>query len=148
MTDNTPNLDPTNTQPQPEPLDRREARRQRLEERRAARGGRGRGAWVGGVILIILGVVFLLQETGTFALENWWALFILIPAVGAFGRAWRHYQDAGGRITAGVRSSLIGGLVLTVVSAAFLFNLDWGLLGPVLILLAGISLLINALLPR
>jgi hypothetical protein len=148
MSDNTPNPDPTNTQPQPEPLDPREARRQRREERRAARGGRNEGAWVGGIVLIILGVVFLLQDTGAFSLENWWALFILIPALGAFGRARSKYQEASGRITAGVRSSLIGGLVLTVVAAAFLFNLKWELLGPVLILLAGIALLVNALLPR
>ena len=148
MSDNTPNADPTNTQTQPEPLDRRELRRERREERRAACGDRNRGAWVGGVVLIILGIVFLLQETGAFSLENWWALFILIPAVGAFGRARRHYQDAGGRITAGVRSALIGGLVLIVIAAAFLFNLNWGLLGPVLILLVGVGMLINALLPR
>lgn len=148
MSDNTPNPVPTNTQPQPEPLDRREWRRERREERRAARGDRNRGAWVGGVALIILGVVFLLQNTAAFALENWWALFILIPALGAFERAWRHYQEAGGRLTASVRSALLGGLVLIVVAAAFLFNLEWGLLGPVLILLVGIALLINALLPR
>jgi len=148
MSDNTPNRDSTNTEPQPETLDRHAARHQRREERRAARGGRNGGAWVGGAVLIILGIVFLLQNTGAFSLENWWALFILIPARGAFGRAWRTYQDAGGRITAAVRSALIGGVVLTMVSAAFLFNLNWGLLAPVLILLAGIGLLINGLLPR
>ena len=148
MSDNTPNPDPTNTQPQPETLDRHAARHQRREERRAARGAGNGGAWVGGVVLIVLGIVFLLQNTGAFSLENWWALFILIPALGAFGRARSNYQDAGGRLTAAVRSALMGGVVLTVVAAAFLFNLNWGLLGPVLILLAGIGLLINGLLPR
>ena len=148
MSDNTPNPDSANTEPQPETLDRREGRRQRREERRAARGAGNGGAWVGGVVLIVLGVVFLLQNTGASSLENWWALFILIPALGAFGRARSNYQDAGGRLTAAVRSALMGGVVLTLVSAAFLFNLNWGLLAPVLILLVGVGLLINALLPR
>src|SRR5687767_9663727 len=51
-------------EPQPEFLDRREARRQRRAERLAdpSRGG----AWVAGLIMIILGGIFLLRNTGTF----------------------------------------------------------------------------------
>ena len=119
----------------------------RREERWAARGGRGSGAWIGGAILIILGLVFLLQNMGAFVLNNWWALFILIPAIGAFGAAWRTYQTAGGRLTAASRGSLISGFVLTMVAAVFLFNLNWTVVGPVLIILAGIALLMNAFLP-
>ncbi len=130
---------------QPEYLDRHERRRRRREERRAGRGYGG--AWIGGTVLIILGVVFLLQNLGAFALENWWALFILIPAVGSFGNAWREYQGAGGYLTPSARGSMIGGLVLTMVAAIFLFNLNWGLLGPILIILAGTAILLNALLP-
>ncbi len=126
--------------------DRWESRRMRREERRAARGGGG--AWAAGLLLIGLGVLFLLQNTGTvIALNNWWALFILLPAIGAFGNAWRAYQAAGGRLTAAARGSLIGGLILVLITAIFLFGLNWGLLGPVVIILVGAGLLLNALLP-
>ncbi len=131
----------------PEFMDRREERIRRREERRAARGRSGGGAWVGGAILVIIGIVFLLQNLGAFVLNNWWALFILIPAIGAFVSAWRSYQDAGGRLTAPARGSLIGGLVLTMVTAVFLFNLSWGLVIPLLIILGGIALLLNYYLP-
>ncbi len=100
-----------------------------------------------GVILVLIGIIFLLQNMNIFILNNWWALFILIPAVAAFGSAWRSYQDAGGRLTGGARGSLIGGLVLVLVAAVFLFGLNWGVVGPLLIVLAGIGLLLNAFLP-
>jgi hypothetical protein len=93
-----------------------------------------------------LGIIFLLRELTTFSLDNWWALFILIPAVGSFGAAWRSYQNAGGHLTAGSRGSFITGLILTMVTMIFLFNLNWGLLGPILLILAGIGILINVVL--
>ncbi|HMN62375.1 MAG TPA: hypothetical protein PJ988_18560 [Anaerolinea sp.] len=40
-----------------------------------------------GVILILLGGLFLLQQYTHFDFRNWWALFILIPAFGAFTSA-------------------------------------------------------------
>jgi hypothetical protein len=119
-----------------------------MQERREARGGAG--AWIGGLLLIALGVIFLLQNQGITILnnlQNWWALFILIPAVGAFANAWRAFNQAGGRLNAAARGSLIGGLILTMVAAIFLFNLDWGLLGPVLIILVGAGVLLNTTLP-
>ena len=40
-----------------------------------------RSSWIGGVILVFLGVLFLLQNIGWLARDgNWWAVFILIPA--------------------------------------------------------------------
>jgi hypothetical protein len=127
----------------PEPIDRRAARRARRAERRAARYG---GAWLIGAALIILGVIFMLQNTGALHLNNWWALFFLLPAAGSFATAYSSYRNQG-RFTATSRSALIGGLVLTALAALFLFNLDWGKLWPVLLILAGIGALINAWLP-
>src|SRR5512137_1892101 len=98
MSENPQDQGPTNEENRPEFMARHEARMRRREERWAARGSRSGGAWVMGAILIIIGIVFLLQNMNVFILNNWWALFILIPAVGAFGAAWRSYQDAGGRL--------------------------------------------------
>jgi hypothetical protein len=124
-----------------------QGRRSRLEERRAERHARGGAPWIGGAILIVVGIVLILQNTGNLNLTNWWALFIFIPAIGALASAWRTYQGAGGRLTAAARGSLIGGLVLTLVALIFLFNLAWGALGPILLILAGIGILLNAVLP-
>jgi hypothetical protein len=40
---------------------------------------RGSG-WIWGLGLVALGVIFLLQNFGIFIMNNWWAIFILIPA--------------------------------------------------------------------
>ena len=121
------------------PLDRREARRQRLAD--TSRGS----AWIVGLILIVLGTMFLMNNTGTFniPIENWWALFILIPAVGSFDTALRAYRSAGDRLDRVARSSLLVGLVLTFVTVMFLFNLSWSFFGPVLLILAGIGLVLT-----
>ena len=105
------------------------------------------GAWVGAVVLIGLGVIFLLQNFGLFHIGNWWALFILIPAIGAFDRGWRLYRDAGNQLTAAARGSLLTGLILLLVTTAFLFEFSWMIFGPALIILAGIGILVNAMLP-
>ena len=131
---------------QPDEYDWRSQRRQRLQERRQARAVRHGGSWVGGAILIAVGVFLLLQNLTSFSLENWWALVILIPAAGAFANTWRIYQSSK-RLSAPARASLIGGILLTMVAAMFLFELNWTVLGPILIVLAGLGLLINVILP-
>lgn len=131
----------------PEPMDRREARRQRRANRLAdpSRGG----SWIAGIILIVLGGAFLMQNMGTyrFPLQNWWALFILIPAVGAFDTAFRAYRSTG-TFTATARGSLLVGIVLALVTAAFLFNISWTYFGPALVILAGLGILMNGMIGR
>jgi hypothetical protein len=144
MNEETPH--PEQDQPPESELEYQDPREMRREERRQRRAERrGAGGWVGGAVLVILGLVFLLRNTGIFELENWWALFILIPALGSFATAWNNYRNSGGRLTAAVRGPLIGGFILLMVSAAFLFGLDFGLLWPVFLILGGIALLFNAL---
>jgi hypothetical protein len=104
--------------------------------------------WAGGVILISLGILLLMQNLAGFHLNNWWALFILIPALGGLGAAWSNYQEAGGRLTRAVRSALFGALILFIVTAIFLFNLEWFIFGPLLLILAGGGLLLNIVLPE
>ena len=123
---------------------RQSAREERREERRARRGTTGT-AWIGGVILILLGIIFLLQNVRGFYLNNWWALFILIPAIGSFASAWDIYQH-NGRLTGPARGALIAGCVLLLVTATFLFSLNWGLVFPLLLVILGFVLLLNSLL--
>jgi hypothetical protein len=121
---------------------RRAERDARREERHAQRGSNS-GAWVGGVFLILLGVIFLLQSVRGFYLNNWWALFILIPAFGSFADAWNIYRNTG-RLNRRVRGALISGCVFSLISAAFLFNWNWSIVLPVLLIIWGVTLLLNS----
>lgn len=98
----------------------------------------------GGGALILLGGVFLLQNLGLAVLPaNWWALFILIPVVTTAATAWSLYRAAGGHWTPAARGAAAGSAILAFVSAMFLFALDWGLLWPVFLILAGLAALAN-----
>lgn len=112
-----------------------------------ARTDRG-GAWIWGMFLIALGVVFLLDNTGLLRLENWWALFILLPAIGSFRSAYAVYKASGDRLTGAARGPLLGGVLLTTLAMIFLFGLNFGQLWPLLLVAAGAALLINALMPN
>ena len=102
---------------------------------------RGHMPWIGGVVLIALGVIFLLQSLDRLTLDNWWALFILIPAFGSFSTAWGIYQRNGRKLTRSTTGPITGGLVLTCVAAIFLFGLDIGKFWPVFLILAGVGTL-------
>lgn len=146
MSENPPttNTDGTNTTQSPT-TDREQRRASRIE-RRAVR--HENAPWLGGLILIALGIIFLLQNTGLFYLQNWWALFILIPAIGSFGAAYAVYRNNGNRLNAAVRGSVLGGIVFTLISGAFLFGVNFSIFWPVLLILAGVGLLLNFMLPN
>lgn len=140
-----PTPPPAPPDPTPAP-DWRELRRQERAERRAERHASHQGYnWVGGVILILLGGIFLLQNTGMIdRFDNWWALFILIPAIGSFAAAWNLYRSEGNQFTGAVTGSVIGGLVLTSIAGAFLFGWGIGNLWPVFLIIGGLSILLGA----
>jgi hypothetical protein len=128
--------------PESEPLSRHEARRQRREQRLADPSRED--AWIIGVILIVLGGLFLMRTMGTdIPVTNWWALFILIPAFGALSAAWRMYRQADSRLTVAARSSLLVGLVLSFITFMFLFEINWTYVGPILIIVVGIAIILN-----
>lgn len=122
--------------------DRREERQERREERRERRSGR---EWILGIILILLAGFMVLRNMSIFTLNNWWALFILLPALGAFADAWTHAREAGGKFTMRARSAFFLGLVLLAVTAMFLFSLNWTILGPILLAFAGLGMIINGM---
>jgi hypothetical protein len=105
-------------------------------------------AWVGGLVLVVIGILFLLQNLNIVGplplLRNWWALFILIPAVGAFYRVGQDIQS-NGRLTGLGRGSLVSGLVLGFLSAIFLFDLNWSVIWPIFLIIAGIGALLGML---
>ena len=106
-------------------------------------GSHGFERTVFGIILVCLGVIFLLRNIDIFYLDNWWALFTLIPAIASFAQAWRFYQANGREMTRQVRGRIVAGLFPLAIALIFLFNLDLGEFWPVLIILAGIAVILS-----
>ncbi len=98
--------------------------------------------WMGGIVLIGVGVIFLLRSLGIFYLHNWWALFILLPAVANFSEAWKSYKQNGHLTTAG-RGPFIGGLFMTLIASTFLFSWSWGVIWPVFLIIGGVGALMS-----
>jgi hypothetical protein len=97
-----------------------------------------------GFILLILGIILMAQQLGGFTFENWWALFILIPALSAFGSAVAMWQRDR-RLHFGIWSAFYGGIMPLFVAIMFLFDLDWGVWWPMFIILAGFGIMLSGL---
>ncbi len=109
------------------------------------RGGmrRRRGGIGWGLVLIVIGAIFLLQNIGALSQHfNWWAVFILVPALSALSGAWFAFERSR-RFDAAVRSALGGGLIILTVALMFMFSLDWGLWWPLMLIVPGFTIFIN-----
>ncbi len=110
--------------------------------RRAKRSGKDSNL-VAGIVLITIGGIFLLTNFTGLTIDNWWALFILIPAFSNFSQAWRSYR-ANGRVSHSVRGSITGGLILTLIASAFLFDFfTWEVIWPSFLIILGVSALLG-----
>lgn len=103
--------------------------------------GHGKNRLFFGLVLIVLGILFLLQQLGLLDFTNWWAIFILIPAFGSFSTAWYAYRRWG--YNEAVRSSVGGGFLVLTVAVIFLFNLNWALWWPLIIIVVGLNIFSN-----
>ncbi|MEX2142996.1 MAG: hypothetical protein WD740_00245 [Anaerolineales bacterium] len=96
------------------------------------------------MVLILIGVFFLLRNYfPVFELENWWALFILSPAIASLSRAVAIFQETR-EFNRSVRSHLFWGLFFVLLTASFLFNLDFSLFWPVFLIMGGLAMLLGA----
>lgn len=95
-----------------------------------------------GLVLILIGVLVMVQNLTDLSLKNWWALFILIPALGVLVDAWRMFQVER-RLSAAVRGPLVAAVALLLVVAIFIFNLSWGTMWPLFIIIAGVGVLLS-----
>lgn len=110
-------------------------------ERRSAR--RDERSVTTAVVLIVAGAALLLGRGFGIRLENWWALFLLIPAAASLGTAYRAYRASDGRPDRSVTAPALSGAILLLVAAVFLFGLDWSLMGAVIIILVGAAMLLR-----
>lgn len=98
-----------------------------------------------GLILIFGGIILFSQQLGLLGPRyNWWALFILVPALASFGGAFTAMQKTG-KFNAAVRGGLGGGIVLLTLSLMFLFGLDWAVWWPLMVLAGGVSVFLEGL---
>jgi hypothetical protein len=123
--------------------DWRELRREERHRRHDARG-RGGAPWIGGLILIAIGVVFLLKNYGFPVPHNWWAVFLFIPALAALGSAWTIWRREG-HLTSAASGALVGGIILAGLGVSFLAGFDWSQLWPVILIVLGLVVVLGGL---
>ena len=122
--------------------DWREMRRAERRQRREGRGDHGWGGpWIGGVVLIVLGVLFLMQNFGWQLPKNWWAAFILIPALGSLMAARRSYETNGGALDATVLGPGVVGLLLVALAVALFLGVNWGVFWPIVLIVVGMGVM-------
>ena len=97
----------------------------------------------GAIVLIGLGVVFLLAQSGLLSLSgNWWAIFIALPAAMLLYNAYTAYQRAG-EMTPEVRRNLTGGVTVGTVAVIALTG-QWGTLWPLFLIVPGVMMLLGS----
>lgn len=105
-------------------------------------GWHGGQSWLPGVVLILMGGIFLLRNYTDFDFENWWALFILFPAISNLSTAYANYRSSG--MNRSVRAHAFWGLFFVLLSMSFLFGLEFGALWPAFLILGGLGMLLGA----
>jgi hypothetical protein len=126
-------------------------RRQRIERREERRAEREAGgfSWMIGLILIVIGGLYLLQETGILpGFTNWWALFMLLPAAGVFSAAVGAYRRSGGQLTPEVIGLLVGSLLFVAMTGFFLFGVSFTWFVPLFLIAAGLFILFGPMVAR
>ena len=93
-----------------------------------------------GILLLILFIVFI-QRTNLSWVRNWWAFLFLIPAIGSINNVFSEGQSKKG-FTFSMASNLVGILFPVVLCLIFLFGLNWEINLPIIIILAGVTLLV------
>jgi cation transport ATPase len=132
-------------QPQNQQLPNQPPREPSRHERSRPRH-RSHNSWWGGLALIVVGLIFLLQNMTGFQWDNWWALFLLIPLVGMLWSAWDTYQRDG-RFTRHLTGRLIGSAYLLVVFLAAISG-GWAVIWPLFIIVAGLGTLLYRSVPE
>ena len=102
----------------------------------------GTESWAWGGSLVLIGVLYLLNNFGaTFIrIQNWWAIFILAPGLSMLARALRRYQETG-KATRGSRRAGIWGIITIGIALSFLFGMGWAIIWPALLIAGGVYLL-------
>ncbi len=99
-----------------------------------------------GLVVIAIGLYFLLRNLGVdlplFYMHNWWALFILIAAIGPLTQAIRAWR-ASGRFDARVGRPALSAVIIISIALMFLLDVRWELWWPVFVIYGGLWMLVR-----
>ncbi|MGH8274157.1 MAG: LiaF transmembrane domain-containing protein [Gammaproteobacteria bacterium] len=94
-----------------------------------------------GLVIIVIGIAFLLYNFNVrlpfLWHHNWWALFILIGAIGPLAQAGRAWHTRGG-FDANVLHSLTTAAIIVTIALFFLFSVSWNHWWPVFLIYGGL----------
>jgi hypothetical protein len=94
-----------------------------------------------GLIIIAVGIIFLLYNFNVrlpfMRDHNWWALFILIAAIGPLTQAGYAWRKQGG-FDANVLHALISAAIIVTISLFFFFDVSWQTWWPIFVIYGGL----------
>jgi hypothetical protein len=118
-------------------------KQEKEEKHEKGRGGDITGAVVGGLILILLGVTFYLQQLNLISSDLWWAYFIIgLGAILILQGAMRRTRS--GRPFTG---SIIGGAILLLIGLAFVLERQ-AIIWPLILVVIGVVVILSGLAGR
>lgn len=101
--------------------------------------------WIG-LAFMAGGAIVLLNQSGLLSIKfNWWAFFIVIPAIGSFRNAYSRYRATNNLFDMSVMMpALIGlfmiGLMFNLLSGNG-WNFNWNLLWPLMFIIIGMGMI-------
>jgi len=101
--------------------------------------------WIG-LAFIAGGAILLLNQSGLLSFElNWWAFFILIPAIGSFSNAYNRYRSTNNLFDTSVMMPALIGLFMIGLMFNLLggngWNFNWNLLWPSMLIIIGLGMI-------
>src|SRR5579859_491352 len=99
--------------------------------------------WTG--LALLLGGTGLLLATGPLGGDNWWAIFILLPALASLAGAAVALHLDRGAFGLSARLNLAVGLPTLVTALIFIFRLSWSIGWTLMLITAGLVILLNGL---
>ena len=95
-----------------------------------------------GLSLVVLGGALFLLSVLQVSFDNWWALFVLMPALALFLGGRVVPRGRNGRFSLLSRLLFASALVVLVVALMFMVNLNWSVWWPLMLVAPGSALLI------
>ena len=95
------------------------------------------------IVLMVVGAGLLLSNVTGVSFDNWWVFFMFIPALAMLKAVWGDYQ-ANGRVTSKSSGALIASLSIFTAAFIFLFDLNWGNMWPIGLIIGGLSVLLGS----
>lgn len=109
----------------------------------AESGARRYVAPIIGAVLVLAGLAGFVENLGWYIPDNWGALILLVPALGALYAAQRRYALLGHRLDRNVVGLLSASLICAALFVIVFFHLDQQIFGPLVVIAIGLALLLR-----